>query len=735
VTVVWETNGEFLRRLAILAVVAVTGACAPSGTPAPRPPAGRPAPAFDYPATAQVEQVDDYHGVAVADPYRWLEEIESPATRAWIAAQNRHTAGYLGRIAARPRLRQRLAELWSHERLSPPLVRGGRYFFTRHDGVQNQAVVYVLERLDGEPRPLIDPNPLAADSTVALADFEPSPDGRRVAYALATAGSDWLEWRVRDVESGEDLPDLLRWSKFSRAAWTHDSKGFFYGRYTAPPAGEELLAANYWQKLYYHRLGTTQDKDLLVYDRRDHRDWGFDARVTDDGRFLVIHAAAGTDPKNAVFYKDLRRGVAGGQVVELLGDLDAHYELVGNDGWVFWLHTDRDAPRGRLVAVDARAPAPEHWRQLVAEGPDTLQGVTRVGDRLFARYLRDARARVAVFDLGGKPLGDLELPGVGNVEGFTGDRRARETFYTFESFTAPAGVWRYDLASGRASAFRSPRLAFDPAAFETRQVFYTSRDGTRVPMFLCHRRGLDPDGDRPALLYGYGGFGIPRTPEFSPAQVAWMEAGGVLAVASLRGGGEYGEEWHQAGTRLRKQNVFDDAIAAAEWLIDNRYTRRERLAVIGRSNGGLLVGALLTQRPDLFAAAVPIVGVLDMLRYPEFTIGWAWVSDYGSPDDPQEFAALHAYSPLHNTRPGTAYPATLLVTGDHDDRVFPAHSLKFAAALQAAQAGARPILLRVDVRAGHGSGKPTQKQIEEWTDILSFLVENLNVTVETPPAP
>jgi prolyl oligopeptidase len=570
---------------------------------------------------------------------------------------------------------------------------------------------------------LLDPNTFSEDGTVALAGIAISRDGRYLAYGLSRSGSDWQEWKVRDIETGEDLPDHLRWVKFSGASWTLDGQGFFYSRYDEPAPGSEYESANYFQKLYYHRLGTPQSEDVLVYHRPDQKEWGFAGGVTEDGNYLIISVWRGTDPKNLIFYKDLRDPQS--PVVELIREFEAEYSFVGNDGSRFWLLTDCQAPRRRLVAIDLEQP--DQVQEVIPEAEETLQGVSLINNQFVAFYLKDAHTQIKTFALDGSYLGEIPLPGLGSASGFGGKRYDTETFYTFTSFTTPPTIYRYDFTSGTSTLFRQPQVDFDPQAYEVQQVFYTSKDGTRIPMFLVHRRGLARTGDHPTLLYGYGGFGISLTPSFSVGLVAWLEMGGVYAQPSLRGGGEYGEEWHQAGTKLNKQKVFDDFIAAAEWLIAHGYTNPAKLAISGGSNGGLLVGACLVQRPELFAAALPAVGVFDMLRFHKFTIGWAWISEYGSPENPEEFKALYAYSPLHNLKPGTAYPATLITTADHDDRVVPAHSFKFAAALQAAQGGSQPILIRIDTKAGHGAGKPTSKLIEEAADRWAFLVQVLGI--------
>ena len=681
---------------------------------------------LSYPETRRVDHFDEYHGVRVADPYRWLEDLDSEETRAWVGTQNRVTASYLQHIPERADIRSRLTQLWNYERYGLPIKEGGRYFFVKNDGLQNQNVLYVMESLDGPARILLDPNVLSPDGTVALVAFNVSPDGRRVAYGLASGGSDWQEWRVRDVDSGEDLPDYLCWVKFSQAAWTHDGQGFFYSRYDEPKAGRPLKEANFFQKLYYHRLGTPQSEDELIHHCPEDRELGFLPSVTQDGCYLTIHVWKGTESENAILYKDLK--TPGSPVVGLLPDFDAAYHVVGNEGPLFWLHTDLGAPRGRVVEIDLRDPARERWREVIPEARETLQSVAYVRGRLVALYLEDAHARPRLFERDGRFIRDLDLPGIGTVTGFAGKLNDSETFYCFTGYTTPATIYRYDVETGESRIVRQPRVDFDPDAFETRQVFFQSKDGTRVPMFVTHKKGLKLDGTNPTYLYGYGGFNTSVTPSFGVTSLVWMERGGVYAVANLRGGGEYGEEWHPAGSTLRKQNTFDDFIAAAEWLIASGYTSPKRLAIAGFSNGGLLSAASMIQRPDLFGAVVVGVGVLDMLRFPKFTIGWGWVSDYGSPDDPEQFKVLHAYSPYHNLKPGTEYPPTLIITADHDDRVVPAHSFKFAAALQHAQAGEDPALIRIETRAGHGSGKPVSKLIEEAADELSFLTRSLGLS-------
>ncbi len=685
-------------------------------------------PSLTYPKAKTVDQVDDYHGTKVADPYRGLEDTDSADTRAWIEEENKVTFHYLEQIPYRQAIHDRLKKLWNYERYGVPEQQGGRYFYQHNTGLQNQSVLLVAESVTAEPRLLLDPNTLSADGTVALVGHAVTDDGKLLAYGTSASGSDWMEWRVRDVDTGKDLPDLVRWVKFSGASWTKDGKGFFYSRYDEPKQGTMLRDANYFHKLYYHKLGMPQSEDKLIYDRPDNKELGFGGSVTDDGRYLVIAVWQGTSPKNRLYYKDLTKPDS--EVVKLLDDFDAEYQFLDNDGPVFWIKTDLDAPRGRVIAIDTRHPERAAWKTIVPQGVDKLDHANVINDAFVLSYLKDAQTEVRIYDLAGKLQRTVDLPGIGTAEGFGGKRKDKETFYAFTSFISPTTIYRYDLAAGKSSVFRQPKVDFDAAKYETKQVFYKSKDGTRVPMFITAKKGLKLDGQNPVLLYAYGGFNISMTPAFSVGTAVWLEMGGVYAQPNLRGGGEYGEEWHQAGTLLRKQNVFDDFIAAGEFLIANKYTSPAKLAIRGGSNGGLLVGACLTQRPDLFGATLPAVGVMDMLRFHKFTIGWAWTSDYGSSDDPAMFKALYAYSPLHNLKPGTKYPATMVTTADHDDRVVPGHSFKFAATLQADQAGAAPVLIRIETKAGHGAGKPISKTIEETADSWAFLARNLNMDVQ-----
>ncbi|MEH2369500.1 prolyl oligopeptidase family serine peptidase [Nostoc sp.] len=678
-----------------------------------------------YPTSDKSNQADNYHGTLVADPYRWLEDPDSEETRTWIEAQNQVTFAYLSEIPAREKIKQRLTKLWDYEKYGIPFKEGDRYFYFKNDGLQNQSVFYTLKTLDDQPQVLLDPNKLSEDGTVALSGLSISEDGKLLAYGLSSSGSDWQEWKVRNVETGEDLQDHLKWIKFSGASWTHDNQGFFYSRYDEPNEKTRLEDVNYYQKLYYHQLGKPQSEDILIYHRPDQKEWGFSGGVTEDGRYLIISIWLGTDSKNLVFSKDLTNPNA--EVVELINQFEADYSFIDNDDSVFYFRTDLNAPRGRVIAIDTKNPAPENWREIIPQSAETLESVGILHNQFVADYLKDAHSQIKIFDLKGAFIREVELPGLGSAGGFGGKRYDTETFYSFTSFTIPGTIYRYDIVTGKSELFRQPQVDFNPDEYETKQVFYHSKDGTGVPMFITHKKGIKLDGNNPTYLYAYGGFNASMTPGFSVSLLVWMEMGGVYAMPNIRGGGEYGEEWHQAGIKDQKQNVFDDFIGAAEWLIANKYTKTEKLAIAGGSNGGLLVGACITQRPDLFGAAIPAVGVMDMLRFHKFTIGWAWTSEYGSADNPEEFPALYAYSPLHNIKPNTAYPATLITTADHDDRVVPAHSFKFAAALQEAHTGDAPTLIRIETKAGHGAGKPTAKIIEEAADKWAFLVRALDV--------
>jgi prolyl oligopeptidase len=683
---------------------------------------------LQYPQTKKVEQKDTYFGTVVNDPYRWLETDvrESKDVQGWVEQENKVTFGYLESLPYREAIKQRLTDMWNYEKHGIPAKVGQRYIFQKNNGLQNQNVVYVEDSLAGPARMLLDPNTWSKDGTVALAGYSWPDDGKYLAYGVAAAGSDWINWHLIDVDSGKVLPDELKWVKFSGTAWTKDGRGFFYSRYPETPAGSQFQSLNKNMKMYYHRVGTPQSDDVLVYYRPDQPDWSYHATVTEDGRYLIITTTLGTDPRYRIAVKDLTEPY--GMPVSLIDNFDNEYSFLGSEGPVLYFKTDVEAPRRRVVAIDLRKPERANWREVIPQADSLLDDVSFVGGHLIASYLKDAQSQVKVFTPDGKFVRDVALGAIGTANGFGGKQSDPETFYSLASFTVPLSIYRYNVATGEKTLLFRPNVKVNPDDYEVKQVFYNSKDGTRVPMFLAHRKGLKLNGNNPTLLYGYGGFNISMTPSFSVSRLVFMQMGGVVAIANLRGGGEYGEEWHHAGTKLHKQNVFDDFISAAEWLIAKKYTNPKKLAVQGGSNGGLLVGAAITQRPDLFGAALPAVGVMDMLRFQQFTAGRFWVDDYGSAQDSAEqFKALYAYSPYHNIRDGKSYPATLVTTADHDDRVVPGHSFKFAAALQEAQAGPAPVLIRIETRAGHGAGKPITKLIEEVADQWSFLAANLGM--------
>jgi prolyl oligopeptidase len=683
-----------------------------------------------YPETKRVIHVDDYHGTKVFDPYRWLETDvrESKEVADWVKAQNKVTFGYLKSLPKREEIEKRLTELWNYEKYGSPFKAGGRYYYNFNSGLQNQSVLYTMNALDDKPRILMDPNTWSKDGTVALAGTAFSDNGKYVAYGIQEAGSDWRTWRIREIESGIILDDELKWVKFSGMSWTKDSNSLYYSRYDEPKQGAAFQSLNFNQKIYVHRVGTPQLEDVLVYKRPDHPDWGFDATVTEDGRYLVITVWKGTDDKFRVLYQDLSQ--PNYEPVDLIDNFENEYSFVGNDGTTFYFKTDLEAPRRRLIAIDVNKPNPKDFKEIIPQTQETLRSVSFVSDLFVTSYLKDAKTQVKMHAMDGTLVREVAFPGIGSASGFGGKREHTETFYSFSSFATPPSVYRYDMLTGKSKLLRQSKVKFQPDEYEVKQIFYTSKDGTRVPMFLSHRKEIKLDGSNPTLLYGYGGFNIPLTPRFSISRLAWMEMGGVYAQANLRGGGEYGEKWHRAGTKLKKQNVFDDFIAAAEWLIENKYTTNKKLAIQGGSNGGLLVGACMTQRPDLYGACLPAVGVMDMLRFHKFTAGRFWVDDYGSSDNPEEFKAIYAYSPYQNLKEGTSYPPTLVTTADTDDRVVPGHSFKFAARLQEAHKGENPVLIRIETRAGHGSGKPTSKIIEEIADRWAFLVKNLGMELK-----
>ncbi|MEC7408512.1 MAG: prolyl oligopeptidase family serine peptidase [Planctomycetota bacterium] len=678
---------------------------------------------IEYPETKKVEVEDDYHGHLVKDPFRWLEDTDSPDTQRWISDQNALTNQYLSDIPDRDSIRDRLEKLWNYERFGIPTKRGGSYFFSHNDGLQNQSILYRSTTLDSKRMVLLDPNQLSDDGTVALAGYSATKDGRFLAYGIADGGSDWRTWKVRDVSTGKDLEDTVEWVKFSGISWKPDGSGFFYGRYAEPIEGQELIGTNENQKLFFHRLGDSQQQDELIYERPDQPKWGFSPQVTDDGRFLILENWKGSEPQSQVFIKDLSDST--NSVKPLITGFDAEYIFVGSKEDELYFLTDQKAPKRRLISLSAEDVDRSTWQEVIPEGENVLESVSLFGESFYCQRLANASSEVVVHDLSGREKGGVELPGLGSVGGFVGPQDAEETFFSFTNYVTPTAIYRVDLATGATALWRQPRIDLDRDAFVTEQIFATSKDGTKVPVMITRRRETRLDGKTRTLLYGYGGFNISITPYFSPATAAWVDSGGIYAVANLRGGGEFGRQWHEAGMRHQKQNVFDDCIASAEYLIEKGYTTKDRLALQGRSNGGLLVGAVMTQRPDLFGACLPAVGVMDMLRYQKFTIGWAWVAEYGSSDEPDQIANLLSYSPLHNLKPNTCYPATLVTTAERDDRVVPGHSFKFAAALQESQACASPVLIRVETRAGHGAGTPTSMRIDEYADLWSFLMANL----------
>ncbi len=679
-------------------------------------------PQLTYPETAKTDVVDTYFGTSVPDPYRWLENDTSAQTAAWVAAQNKVTGEYLSKIPFRGALLRRLTAVADYEKIGAPAKKHGKYYFYKNDGLQNQSVLYVQNSLDGEARVMLDPNKLSADGTVALTGTSFSHDGKYMAYTISRSGSDWTEIYVIDTESGQTLDDHIVWAKFTGAAWHGD--GFYYSAYDAPEAGKEYSNVNENHKIYYHKLGTPQSADRLVYENKAYPKRFYSASVSDDETLLFVYES-GDGAGNALYVKDLTKPDA--PLTAMATDMRYQYYPVETIDGKTYIFTNYGAPKGRIMATTAAKPAQKDWTEVVAEGQSVLSGVQVIGGKLLLTYDKDVANHAYLYSLDGKMEHEVKLPGLGSV-GFSGDKDDRECFFTFTSFTIPGAVYRYDIGQNTYSLLRAPKVDFDSDGFITEQVFYPSKDGTRIPMFLTYKKGLKRDGRNPVYLYGYGGFNISLNPGFSSSRIPFLESGGIYAQANLRGGGEYGEEWHQAGTKMRKQNVFDDFIAAAEWLIKNGYTSKDKLAIVGGSNGGLLVGACMTQRPDLFRVAVPQVGVMDMLRYHKFTIGWNWASDYGTSDDSKKmFEYLKSYSPLHNLKKGTRYPATLVTTADHDDRVVPAHSFKFAATLQECNDGTNPTLIRIDSKAGHGAGKPMSKVLEEQADIYGFIMYNLGM--------
>lgn len=680
---------------------------------------------WEYPEARRADQIDDFHGVKVADPYRWMEDTESPETRAWIEAQNKITFDYLGSIPQREQIKNRLTELWNYERYSAPFkVADGFYVYSKNDGLQNQSVLYKAKSVDDPGTVFFDPNKLTKDGTAALGSSQFTDDGKIWAYSVAVAGSDRQEWKFMETATGDLLSDTLAPNRYGSFSWLKDKSGFYYGSYAPVEKGQELKATTYYQKIYFHKMGTPQSEDYVVYERPDNKEYFSGARVSEDGNWLIITVGKGTERMNMVYFKNLIMEKA--PIMPLVENLNNSWDFIGNDGSVFYFETDKDASRGKVVKVDALAPQ-KGWTDVIPESAATLSSVSFLNNQFVLNYMKDAATEIKIYETNGKFVRDVKLPGIGSAGGFNGKREDSETFYSFSSFNAPPTIYRYDMKSGKSKLFRESKVKFDPSQFEVKQVFYTSKDGTKVPMFLTYKKGLKLNGQNPTLLYGYGGFNIPMTPGFSAARIAWLEMGGVYASANIRGGSEYGKDWWKGGSRLNKQNVFDDFAYAGKWLIENKYTSTPKLAIQGGSNGGLLVGAVLNQNPELFGAAVPQVGVMDMIRFDKFTIGWAWRSDYGDPTNKADFDVMYAYSPYHQAKPGTKYPPVLVTTADHDDRVFPAHSFKYTAAMQHAQAGDAPVLIRIQTKGGHGAGLPTTLAIEQQADIYAFLVKSLGM--------
>jgi prolyl oligopeptidase len=681
-----------------------------------------------YPESKKGEVVDDYFGTKVADPYRWLEDETSAETKAWVEEQNKLTFGFLDKVPYREKLKARLTQLSNYPRISAPARRGDTYFFTKNDGLQNQSVYYIQKGVNGKPEVFLDPNKFSADGTSVLSTFSLSTDGKYLAYGISQGGSDWIDINVMEVATRNKLSDQLSWLKASGVAWQGD--GFFYSRYPAPEKGRELSSKNEFQTVYFHKVGTPQSADVLVYEDKANPLRFHNVGTTEDEKFALLNISERGKGKrgNALFYRDLSKGeTTFSPIVAEVGD--DNYGIIDNVGDKLLMRTDKNAPNGRVVLVDPKNPAESNWKEVLPERSEPLQGVGTAGGKLFASWRKDVATRAYVFSFDGKLENEINLPGVGTAGGFGGLNDDKYVFYSFTSFNFPSTIYKYDIATKKSSVFRTIDIpGFDPNAYETKQVFFNSKDGTRVPMFLVHKKGLTLNGNNPTLLYGYGGFNVVTAPGFSATRMAMLEQGMVYVSCNMRGGGEYGEKWHEAGTKLKKQNVFDDFIAAAEWLIANKYTSPSKLAIQGGSNGGLLVGAVTNQRPDLFRAVVEQAGVMDMLRFQKFTIGWNWIADYGSAEaNESEFKALYAYSPIHNVKPGAKYPSVLITTADHDDRVVPAHNYKYAAAMQAAQGGENPILIRIDTNSAHGASNTT-KAIEQTRDIYAFLFESLGVT-------
>ena len=677
---------------------------------------------IEYPKTKKDNVSDNYFGTIVKDPYRWLENDTSQAVKEWVKEENKITFNYLSKIPFRNKIKKRYAELFNYPKYSAPFKGGKNYFFFKNNGLQNQSVLYIQKGLDGTPELFLDPNKLKSDGTVALRNYSISKNGKYFAYGTASGGSDWNEFYVMDISSKKKLKDHLNWIKFSGISWYKN--GFFYSRYPKPAKGKELTSSNEFHTVYYHKLGTDQKEDKRIFGDKNNPKMTFYAQTTDDEKYLIIYPSKGTS-NNALYIKNLSRPYS--KFKTIISNFDNNYSVVDNIGNKLLVLTDKNAPKNRLVLINPKRPSEKYWKTVIPEKEDVLRSVQIIGGKIIANYMKDASSHIYMYSLKGKYEKEIKLPALGTVGSFSGKRKNDIAFYTFTSFTYPPSIYKFDVGTGKSTLFRQPKLDFDFSPYVTKQIFYKSKDGTKVPMFIVYKKGIKLDGSNPTYLYAYGGFNISLTPSFSSSRLIWLEQGGIFAMPNLRGGGEYGEAWHKAGTKLHKQNVFDDFIAAAEYLINNKYTSPAKLVCAGASNGGLLIGAVINQRPDLFRVALPAVGVMDMLRFQKFTIGWAWVSDYGSSDDSLQFQALYKYSPLHNIKSGLNYPAILVTTADHDDRVVPGHSFKYIATLQEKYKGDNPILIRIGVRAGHGGGKPTSKIIEEQTDKWSFVFYNLGI--------
>ncbi len=680
--------------------------------------------ALKYPDTKMVDTVDVYYSHKVADPYRWLEDDNSDETRAWVTAENSVTNEYLSRIPFRKNVEERLSAIWNYPRVSAPWKDGGVYFFTKNDGLQNHRVYYKMETLNSEPEVIIDPNKFSEDGTVALSTFSVSDDGKYLGYGISRGGSDWSEFYVRDIKTGKDLSDHLKWIKFSGIAWYKN--GFYYTRYPEPAEGDELKGTNENSKIYYHQVGTAQSEDVLIYEDKNHPEWGFGAQVTDDNEFLIIYVTESTSG-NALYYK--RLGVEKAPVVKVIEGFDNDFSLIDHQKGMFLVLTNSKAPKYKLISIDVDNYESDYWNDIIPESNrDVLMSASVLDNRIVTKYQKDAHSEILVFESDGSFLHNVKLPGLGSVSGFGGEKEDIVTFYTFSSYTYPNVVYKYNLKKNTSELYSSTKIDFNIEDYETKQIFYKSKDGTEIPMFIVHKKGLELNGKNPTWLYGYGGFNVSLTPRFDVRRLVWLENGGIYVVANLRGGGEYGEAWHKSGTKMEKQNVFDDFIYAAKYLISNNYTNSEKLVIQGGSNGGLLVGAVVNQRPDLFKVAFPAVGVMDMLRYQNFTIGRYWASDYGTSADSEEmFKYLLNYSPIHNVKPDVEYPALMVTTADHDDRVVPAHSFKYIATMQDIYKGKNPVLIRIETDAGHGAGKSISKTIEEWADLYSFAFYQLGI--------